>query len=203
MSGNAAPKRLDRRVERTRDRLGDALIALMREQPFENITVQHVLDRAGIGRSTFYAHFSDKHDLLLSDVDEFLEAYAHVVDRDPSDRICAVRELFAHIAEGHDLRAALIASGHWQDVLDLGQAHVARAAAARLRALPRSSHLDGARIDGLAQAFAGAFFALLTWWLDHRPFSADEADALFHRMVWSGIDAPLRAVTSTAWCRPG
>jgi AcrR family transcriptional regulator len=200
MSGNAAPKRLDRRVERTRDRLGDALIALMRELPFENITVQHVLDRSAIGRSTFYAHFSDKHDLLLSDVDEFLEAYAHVVDRDSSNRICAVRELFAHIGEADELRAVLIASGHWQDVLDLGHAHVARAAAARLRALPRAAHLDRARVDGLAHAFAGAFFALLTWWLDHRPFSAAEADELFHRMVWSGVDTPARAATSTAWC---
>jgi AcrR family transcriptional regulator len=192
MSGNAAPKRVDRRVERTRDRLGDALIALMHELPFEQITVQQVLDRAAIGRSTFYAHFSDKHDLLLSDVDEFLEAYAHAVDRDPSDRICAVRELFQHIGEADALIAALTASGHWQDLLDLGQAHVARAAAARLRVLPRSAHLDPVRRDAMAHAFAGAFFSLLTWWLAHRPFSAAEADALFHRMVWSGGFGGLR-----------
>jgi AcrR family transcriptional regulator len=165
--------------------------------------VQHVLDRAGIGRSTFYTHFSDKHDLLLSDVDEFLDAYARIVERDRSDRICAVRELFEHIGESGTLRAALLASGHWQDVLDLGQAHFARAAAARLRTLPRSAHLDDKRIDGLAQAFAGAFFALLTWWLDHRPFSAGEADALFHRMVWSGIEPPAPGATSTASYRRG
>jgi AcrR family transcriptional regulator len=49
--------RTDRRVLRTRDTLGDALVELMHEKPFDDITVQEVLDRAGVGRSTFYAHY--------------------------------------------------------------------------------------------------------------------------------------------------
>ena len=46
-------KKTDARVKRTRDALGDALIALMQEKPFETITVQEVLDRAHVSRSTF------------------------------------------------------------------------------------------------------------------------------------------------------
>src|SRR5438270_14006265 len=61
----------DRRVRRTRDALGDALVALMHEKSFDQITVQQVLDRAGVGRATFYAHYSDKEDLFMSDVEEF------------------------------------------------------------------------------------------------------------------------------------
>ena len=56
-------KKIDRRVRATRDGLGDALIALMHEKPFETITVQHVLERAKVSRSTFYSHYSDKNDL--------------------------------------------------------------------------------------------------------------------------------------------
>ncbi|MDO5548410.1 MAG: TetR family transcriptional regulator [Eubacteriales bacterium] len=37
---------------------------LMREQPFEKLTIQRIADRAGIMRSTFYHHFKDKYDLL-------------------------------------------------------------------------------------------------------------------------------------------
>src|SRR5271169_2706245 len=112
MSGNsivAAPK-VDARVRQTREVLGDALIALMQEQPFETITVQHVLDRAGVGRSTFYAHFRDKDDLFLSDVEDFLELMSTALLRhgDTSQRVAPVRELFAHIAEMHKLSAALI-----------------------------------------------------------------------------------------------
>ena len=70
------PKNPDRRVLHTRDVLGDALVKLMHERPFEEITVQHILDRAGVSRSTFYAHFSDKNDLFLSDAEEFFEMMA-------------------------------------------------------------------------------------------------------------------------------
>src|SRR5947208_3389919 len=54
----------DPRVRRTRDALGDALVALMQEKEFASIRVQDVLDRAGVGRSTFYEHFKDKDDLF-------------------------------------------------------------------------------------------------------------------------------------------
>ncbi len=68
--------KIDARIRRTRDRLGDALVELILEKPFDAITLQDVLDRAGVGRSTFYVHYRDKEDLFLSDADEFFEAMA-------------------------------------------------------------------------------------------------------------------------------
>src|SRR5580765_1920865 len=56
----------DRRSERTRQLLSAALIELMLEQRYDEITVQNIIDRANIGRSTFYAHYLDKEDLLVS-----------------------------------------------------------------------------------------------------------------------------------------
>src|SRR5256885_10811660 len=69
-------KKEDQRVRRTRDRLGDAIMALLVEKPFDDITVQDVLDRAEVSRSTFYTHFRDKNDLFLSDAEEFFERMA-------------------------------------------------------------------------------------------------------------------------------
>jgi len=66
-------KKIDARVRKTRDALGDALVELMQQRPFDSITVQDVLDRANVGRSTFYSHYSDKDDLLMSDADEFMD----------------------------------------------------------------------------------------------------------------------------------
>ena len=60
--------KIDRRIRRTRDTLGDALVELIREKPFDSITVQEILDRAGVGRSTFYTHYSDKQDLFLGEI---------------------------------------------------------------------------------------------------------------------------------------
>ena len=60
----------DRRIRRTQKSLHDALIALLLEKNYDAITVQEVLDRADVGRSTFYAHFQSKDELLMSGMDE-------------------------------------------------------------------------------------------------------------------------------------
>ena len=48
----------DERIRRTHERLGAALVTLIQEKPMDEVTVQDVLDRASVGRSTFYLHFS-------------------------------------------------------------------------------------------------------------------------------------------------
>ena len=86
MSGKTAPTRkLDSRVKHTRDALGDALLALMQEKSFESITVQEILDRAGIGRSTFYSHYTDKDDLFLSDLEDFMELMSTAAGERPGN----------------------------------------------------------------------------------------------------------------------
>jgi len=178
MSGN----KLDRRVRRTRDRLGDALIALMQEKPFDEIKVQDVLDRAGVGRSTFYEHFKDKDDLLVSDADEFFEGMATLLARrgDASSRVAPVRELFAHVADVQPLYQAMEGSGLLQELLDLATNQFARGIEERLAARGVALEERAAR----AQALAGALFALLPWWLKRgKKESPEEMDAIFHRMV--------------------
>jgi AcrR family transcriptional regulator len=53
----------DERIRRTHERLGKALVQLIQEKPIDEVTVQEVLDRSSVGRSTFYLHFRDKNDL--------------------------------------------------------------------------------------------------------------------------------------------
>jgi AcrR family transcriptional regulator len=60
----------DQRVQRTRKLLQEALFALILEKGYETVTVQDIIDRANVGRSTFYAHFLGKQQLFLSRFDE-------------------------------------------------------------------------------------------------------------------------------------
>jgi len=60
---------VDRRVQKTRKLLQDALIELVAEKGYESVTIREILDKANVGRSTFYAHFQDKDQLLNSILD--------------------------------------------------------------------------------------------------------------------------------------
>ena len=77
-------KTSDRRTRRTRHKVSGALVDLIKEKRFDDITVQNLIDRAGVGRSTFYTHFRDKEDAFVwfsmfpdqAAVDQFQRALA-------------------------------------------------------------------------------------------------------------------------------
>lgn len=61
------------RSDKTKEAIKHALIALMQREPFEVISVKQIVAASGVGRSTFYAYFEDKQDLLESIETELLE----------------------------------------------------------------------------------------------------------------------------------
>lgn len=199
MSGKvkAKPKskpKMDPRARRTRDALGDALIDLMQERPFNSITVQDVLARAEVGRSTFYTHYRDKDDLFFSDVEEFWEYASTMIERSGEDskRVAPVRELFTHVAEAKVFRDALVASGKVHDVMELGQGQFARAIERRLMKLSTAKGPSSGQFMAAAHALAGALFSSLSWWIDRgMPVSPVEMDSAFHRLVWCGVNASV------------
>jgi AcrR family transcriptional regulator len=69
------PNDLDRRVQKTRKLLQDALIELVAEKGYEAVSIREILDQANVGRSTFYAHFQDKEQLLHSILDRLDELF--------------------------------------------------------------------------------------------------------------------------------
>lgn len=198
MSGNTESKpapqpkaerpKTDRRIVRTRDTLGGALVQLIREKPFDDITVQEVLDRAGVSRTTFYTHYRDKEDLFLSDVEDFFEMMSTLLTRHHADakRVAPVGELFAHLADVRDFHRALVASGKFDDIRELGIGCFARSIEQRL--LSAGVVMEAAALRAASYAFAGSLFAMLEWWLGAgMPIKPTEADALFHKLVWSGV----------------
>src|SRR5215467_10963813 len=190
----AAKKKTDARVRRTRDALGDALVALMQEKPFDTITVQDVLDRAKVGRSTFYSHYSDKDDLLMSDAEEFFEliATALSVHGDKSDRVFPVQEFFAHIIEAKQFVEALMSSGKFNDNMELAHGMFARGIERRLSEVPRGQGIPADERPVIAFAHAGTLLSLLTWWIDRgMKQTPAEMDQLFHKLVWQGVESRI------------
>jgi AcrR family transcriptional regulator len=183
-------RKTDERVRRTHERLGSALVALIQEKPIDDVTVQEVLDRASVGRSTFYLHFRDKNDLLLSQLEKFLEMMSTALStrKEESHRVVPVAEMFEHIGSQKKMYRALADSGRLNDFFDLAQGYFSRGIERRLVESGRLSKLPQRELAARASALAGSLLSLLRWWLDRGTKEPPQAmDELFHRMVWTGL----------------
>lgn len=182
----------DERARRTRQRLGMAFIELIHEKPIEDVTVQDVLDRTSIGRSTFYLHFRDKNDLLLSQLEMFLQHMSTwlIRSKEQSHRVMPVAEMFDHIASQRAFWRILADAGRLPDFFDLAQLYFARGIEQRLRESKRLPRLPRIEMAARASALAGSLISLLRWWIDRGAKEPAAAmDQLFHKMVWNGLHA--------------
>jgi AcrR family transcriptional regulator len=164
----------DRRVARTRRQLRDALVSLVIERGWDEVTLTDVCERADLGRSTLYVHFADKENLLLSGFRE-LEASLESVQRGAPGTFAFARELLAHTQGNLQLFRALVATNAGRYVVlnlrDISVRLVAADLKAR-RTTPPHPQL-------LARYIAGGLVELILMWLE-KPTrqSADElADA--------------------------
>ena len=180
----------DPRVARTRQALGAALVELMLQHGFEEISVQQVLERAHVGRATFYAHFRNKHDLLLSDAERFFEMLERnfMASAAGSRRVAPVAELFAHVADYHHFQRALAQSEMSDAVHELLTGHLARIIQRRMVEVCPERRPGGLPPGVAARLFAAALVEMMRWWLERgaQP-DASEMDRQFHALVWRGL----------------
>jgi AcrR family transcriptional regulator len=187
-------KKVDRRIQRTRQLLQDALIALILEKGYDSITVQDILERANLGRSTFYAHYRDKDDLLVSGFSQvfadFQQAYAQT-GVSPHDPERAATELslyfFRHTGSHRHLFRALIGKQGGEIILEYARkflADIVRSYLASLSPTAESRQL----VEPLVFYLVNSYLALLTWWLDHEnPYSPEQMNALYFDLVRPGL----------------
>ena len=181
----------DRRVRRTQGLLHEALASLIHEKAYDAIVVKEILARANVGRSTFYAHFRDKDELLVSGIREMLRASAPgtAPARSPSRHDEALRfslPILEHIERyrrGADSAAEMpgqaVVHEHLQRVLvELIAAHLGPAVRRRQERRGRVP------IDLVARHVASTFVLVLDWWVGSGdPLPAKQVDELFRALV--------------------
>ena len=184
------PRTADRRVRRTRHALSTALIELVLQKRYDAITIQDLLDRAGVGRSTFYAHYRGKDDLLFRSFEGLLDLLDRAMERDDPQRfrVAPVRELFHHVGGFRSFHRRLAQARRLDLVYGVGVGHVSKSIARRLSLRPSSAG-TAAPLPVVAQALAGTLFAMLRWWVDHdAPYSPERMDELYHALVLRGVE---------------
>jgi AcrR family transcriptional regulator len=190
----------DRRVLRTRAMLLDALLDLLVERDYEGLSVQDIVDRANVGRSTFYTHFLDKRELLLSGVGQLQTLLAG--QRSGADGAALRSEqplgfslpLFLHV-EGNMRFCRALLGPRCGAVIE---PHFQRLLGDLLRADLSSRVLTGATpvvpLDAVVPYIVSAFIGLLRWWMEQpNRSSAEEVDRQFRALSLPALTAALGA----------
>ena len=192
-----AAKAQDRRVQRTRKLLRDALMELMLEKGYDAVTVQDIIDRANVGRSTFYAHFVDKQQLLLSGVEQLRESLAQeprvalaAQGRPGAPMLGFSLPMFQHAQSNYRLYQALVVKGGSAMVEQFARSMLTGLVHDELAALVPPGASLPIPLDVVILYTVSAFMALLKWWLDQKmPCSAEEVDQMFRALTMPGITA--------------
>jgi AcrR family transcriptional regulator len=179
----------DRRSQRTQRLVIAAMTELLAEKRYEAITIQDILDRAGIGRSTFYAHYFDKEDVQAAVMKEMLETLKEqLAQRNAGQSIVPSLELFRHIQEHHRRFQAMV-RGHAGDWFwEMMQTALSRTIEQSLAGSYTEKQSPAVPLPVAAQYLAGAFLTLLKWWLSaEMPYSPEQMDAMFQQLALPGV----------------
>lgn len=190
-------RKLDRRIVRTRQRLREALLSLIVERGYEKSSVQDILDRAEIGRATFYEHFRSKEDLLASGIEQLrvslLQEWKAVskADGKPVQRLGFALALFRHVDSHRRLYKAIVGRESGVIVERKMRRMLADLVREDLKSF-KSAGQNTVSTDLAVQYVVGAFWSVLTWWMDYSvPLSPEDMNNIFCRLTLPGLDATL------------
>lgn len=188
----------DRRTQRTRAMLEQALLQLIEERGYENITVQEITDRANIGRATFYLHYQDKEHLLLRTVQRLLTDLTQRLQPLAPDDVLGREQalnstIFAHIAAHHHLYRVLLSEHGAAFARHQLEEYVTQQAQHFvITPLLQDGRMTAVPIDFLASYLSGTLFAAISWWLDHQgQYTPEEMGQLVGDLARPGLLAAL------------
>lgn len=178
---------VDRRIQRTRRLLGDALIGLIVERGYDELTIKDVTDRADVAYVTFFRHYRSLNELLAERLAETIaQTTAEVSAIAPNDAAWYTPEgglrIFEVVGENAALFRILLTSAGAlavrRQVQEMIAATVLRNCAALL------AETQPLPPEVAANHLAASQLSLLEWWLVHdQPYPAREMAAIYTQMV--------------------
>lgn len=190
-------KKEDRRISRTRRLMHEALMSLIVEQGYEKITVQDILDRADVGRSTFYAHYRDKDELLLSSFEHLRTMFeqqqqalleSRRTGSDPDFNF--ILELFRCTGEHQQLYKAIAGKQIGEMILKYLHRYLSSLLREPLTQLMKTRESPPVPIEITTHYLVSSLLSLMTWWLDNnKPHSPEKMDEIFRTLTTPGIEA--------------
>ena len=156
---------IDRRAARTRELLNQALVDLGAAHGVDDIDVSDLVEAAGIGRSTFYSHYSSKEDFLIRSFVGMIGACERMENDKFPERtsLAPAHHLFGHIYSAQDFAAQFAKSVVSVPMLAAGEAKLRAIVDDNLKR--RMSDWDAPRRHETAVYVAAGLIGLLRWWM--------------------------------------
>jgi Transcriptional regulator len=199
-------KKEDRRIQRTKSSLRQALRELAKEKGYSDVTIEDITNRAKLGRTTFYLHYQDKEDLLLEGIEEQLSDWVNEIIQRPlilwfkESNGKLIKSIFQTVFETVKNNSDVFTiATHDQSskIYDrfrviLGEA-VTKLVEENPWAKERVSEVS-MPISYLADYFCGAIWASIVWWGAH-DFSPSPAEMAnyFRLLYFPGMLSALNA----------
>jgi AcrR family transcriptional regulator len=188
-------QKADRRSQRTSRLVSSAFAELLVEKPYDEILVQDILDRADIGRTTFYAHYFDKEDVLDSMIEQQLSMFTHQIAHSTArQQVVPSLELFEHIYQSpHQHLRALMRSRAGEPLWEALQTALSRAIESALSTLCAEKRSPSIPLPVVSEYLAGAFLTLLKWWVAaDMPYPPEQMESIFQQLALPGVWAMLK-----------
>lgn len=168
-------RKTDRRIQRTRTLLRDALFALIETQGYHTISIQEIADRANVARTTFYLHYRDKDQLLFSSLRDLYHQLLSQIPTPSLDDLqqgrfpgLSARTDFDHLTEYADFyRIMLGEQGSPQFMNEVRQLLADAYQTRWLEPLVASGLQPRLPLELVAFLLAGIKITVMTFWVNH------------------------------------
>ena len=202
-------KKIDRRIQRTRQSLRTALLDLIKEKDYDEISIEDITERADIGRTTFYLHYKDKEDLLMEEFSTIMYERAQVLSEIPFSVWLPISEedlkknialqplllVFEHIYNNSELYNLLLKSANSSKIIErirqISTDAIVKFVETKMETDPIPL-LSEVPIEFFAAFFSGALISIVGWWIkEDMHHSPEEVTNMFRSLFFSGATGTL------------
>jgi len=208
MQPTQKPK-MDRRVQRTLQSLRTALLELIKEKNYDEISIEEITEHANVGRATFYLHYKDKEDLLMEEFSAIMNERAQVLSEIPFAVWLQVSEagsqknkplqpllmVFEHIHEHSELYYLLLKSANSSRLIEririVSTEAIVKFMETKMQTDPIPPLFE-IPIEFLAAFFSGALVSVVSWWIrEDMRHSPEEVSNMFRSLIFRGAAEAL------------
>ena len=183
----------DRRVQRTRRQLQDALMSLILEKGYDAVTVEDITGSADLGRTTFYLHYKDKEELLVQSLEAvFDDLVAQIQQRSIDDWVALGQGpwtlAFQHAADNARFYQIILRGQGGNTIKNRVLDYIASTAQATISRRAQEMGVTlSMPIEVLSSYVASSLLGLIAWWLENeRPYTVAQMDDYFRQLTMHG-----------------